>query len=205
MISVIFVVTVRHVANIPLNNHWSVRIRQPSFVKTIFGSTCRMTFTSKNGATNTVDFNQDYFNCPVFVLPSAESNALFCVYDYDVDWQLIKFTFNEPFTSIAADSPLWGMVTHCDCKVERITRGEVSNWNWVADAVGKMSSHEFRNQSLSLGFFGFHPNRQELVMALRDFGKQGQYPGDVVVPAYIAQYQKTNGLDRKPRPSRSQQ
>ena len=156
-------------------------LESPRSFKLYLGSFCSMTFVSKYKETNTVALSQGPYDAPSLIIRSPESNAFYCVYDFDVDWQLIKIHLKKPYKPLPKDNPLCEIVLQSDCEIERITRGGVSDWNSAAETVARMSPSEFRKQSLGYRFLFPRIGQKQLVTALHSFGGQGQYPGDIVV------------------------
>lgn len=183
--------------NIRLIGSWSVQIRRPSLCESASGSICTMTFTA-GGRKRNVDLTENCFNYPVLILASADSNAVYCLYDFDIDWQLIKLNLDQSFTPLPQNSPISGIVQHCECGVQRITRADDKEWKWAADEVENMSYHEFRQQCIGLAPVGVLSSRHSVAVTLRNCGWQGQYSGDVFVPAYMAGSRITNGPVIKP-------
>src|SRR5665213_2862809 len=104
---------------IPLIGGGSIRLTQPSVVELFFKSTSTMTFNSGPAKTDTVILRRDYFDSPVIVIPSTKSNLYFCVYDNDVDWQLIRVDVSGQFRPLPRTSPLCDVVQFATCKIER--------------------------------------------------------------------------------------
>jgi hypothetical protein len=180
--------------DIPLIGGGSIRLTQPSVLELVFKSTSTMAFNSGPGKEDIVILRRDYFDSPVIVIPSTKSNLFFCVYDNDVDWQLIRVDVSGQFRPLPRTNPLCDVVQFATCKIERVLKTDTNDWNLVAIALEKMSETEYKDQSLGLNLFGYRvrADRKKLAASMRNFGDQGQYPGDTIIPWYIKEYQKTH-------------
>ena len=110
---------------------------------------------------------------------------MFCIYDNDIDWQVLRIDSDKPFSKIPRDNPITSVVLRSTCKVERVLRGETNDWTLIASSVERMDPRRFKSQALS--FVGLVTNQKQIANSMRNFGDQGQYSGDVVVPRYQGQ------------------
>jgi hypothetical protein len=173
----IIVILTSRSSEIRLNDYWTVRVRRAPLIQSCHGSTCTMTFLSIGKETNTVVLGQDLFDSPAFILCSANSNVFYCIYDFDVDWQLIRIDQKQPFKPPSTKNPLQAVIRPSDCKVDRVPPRDVSDWDFAAKMVEEMSRSQFHKQSL-----GFGLNQERLVKILRSSGEQGQYSEDPAMP-----------------------
>ena len=178
--------------NIPLNGGGSVTMENPSVLEWFFTSTCAITFSPRPGIVDSVDFGQGWFDAPIMVLPSTNTNVFLCIYDHDVDWQLIRIDLSQRFQPIPLDNPLHGIVRHSTCKIDRVPKSDANDWSYVAATLDKMPGRQYREQSrgLNLLFFRLRAAQKDVAASMRNFGDQGQYPGDVVTPWYMSSSNK---------------
>jgi hypothetical protein len=170
---------------VPLKDGGSVSFNQPSLIMSIFGSTSTVKICPKTGPTNYVDLEQDWFDGPCMVLPSTNTNVFFCIYDHDVDWQLIRIDVSQPFQTIPA-GPVSGHVFHSTCKIERVLKQDTNDWNFVAATLEKMPSKQYKDQSVGINLlvYRLRTSQSYLAASMRDFGDQGMYPGDFMTVNY---------------------
>lgn len=168
---------------ITVNNSESASLKQASFFGWLFGSKCTLRITSDNKPTNLVELRQKLFKNPAIIIPSADTDVLFCIYDNDVDWQLIRIDPRLKSQPIANNSLLGSIVISSTCKVERVLKTDTNDWNTAVQALQEMSPSIFKKQAFHLMWQA--PNQKELIASMRNFGDQGQYPGDIFVPNYM--------------------
>jgi hypothetical protein len=162
-----------------------ITIRAASLFGVIRGSRCTLAITSRTGRTGTVDLSQDYFDSPITVVPSTNDDVFFCVYDYDVDIQLLKLDLRELPQASPRSTVLGAIILATTCKIERVQKGDSNDWDQAASTLEKMPVEEFRNESVSrldLIVLRAYRNKSSISASMRNFGNQGQYPGDTIVP-----------------------
>jgi len=172
--------------SIILDDNWKVQVTKPSFFKAVGRSVCTLEFLANDGKAKRIVFAESSFHQPIIILPSTESNVFYCVYDFDIDWQLIKISPNEPFQSL--NPVLKGVIKNSDCRIERIagTTANLADWKFAADELDRMSQLQFRRRYLGLEIPLIPINeftlKSPLAGALRRYGDQGTY-GDEDRPA----------------------
>jgi hypothetical protein len=167
---------------VPLKDGGSIIFTQHCLIPAmIFGATSEVRIYPKTGPTNYVDLEEDWFHGPCMVLPSTNTNIFFCIYDHDVDWQLIRIDASQPFQTIPG-GPLTGHVLRSTCKIERVLRQDTNDWNFVSTTLEKMPSKQYEDQSakVTLLYYRTRYSQENLVADMRDFGSLGMYDGDVM-------------------------
>jgi hypothetical protein len=171
----------------------SVSVMSAPIRKLFSVSKCTIIINSGSAGSGRVDLLQSFSESPVIVIPSTVSNVFFCVYDNDVDWQLLKIDLGQPFTTLPPENPMRSKVLYSTCRIERVRKAETNDWNAVAAALDKMPAEQFRNQSVSFNFVVYraHYSQKQIVASMRNSGDQGQYEGDTIFLQYKMP-QKTN-------------
>jgi hypothetical protein len=176
---------------IPLKGGGSVTMTQPSVFEGLFDSKTTIKFDPNTGEPGNVELLHSFFCSPVIVIPSTNANVFLCVYDDDVDWQLIRIDLSQKFQGVPRESPLHSIVLHSTCKIERVMKSDsdTNDWNMAAATLAKMPANQFRNQSMNLNFgvYRLPYDQKQLVASLRTFRDHGLYPGDPVFIQYKPQ------------------
>ena len=171
----------------------AVRVQRTALLRSVSEGSYEITFISEVGVTNRVTLYHNLFECPTMLLHGGRSNVFFCVYNHDVDWQLIRIELNEIFQPLPKDSPIRNLVLGSTCRIEQVSKEEKIDWDFVANILEQMSSREFKRRVIASR--AFRVNQKKLIASLRNFGDQGQYPGEVTIPSYIKSKStlRTNG------------
>jgi hypothetical protein len=137
-----------------------------------------------------LDMSQDFFDSPIIVIPSPNDDVFLCIYYYDVDTQLFKIDLSKGSKALPNGSILSAIILASNCKVERVLKDDTNDWALAANALEQMSGGQFKRVSIpSLDLVVFHKyySQKLLAASMHNFGDQGQYPGDAVIPSYIKQ------------------
>jgi hypothetical protein len=127
------------------------------------GSKSTITYTSKSGQAGTVVLWQDFFHFPITVLPARDPNVLLCLYDFDVDFRLIRINTAKKFKPFLPGSILNSIVCVSPWEVRA---GTTNDWEVTMDYLKKIRPSEFKRvsvPSLSFGIMHVHRNRDTLV------------------------------------------
>jgi len=191
----VLLASISRTIRVPLADGGYVSFPQCSLIGTFFSSNCIITFSPKQGKIDSVDLVQDYFDGPVMVMPSTNTNVFFCIYDGDVDWLVIKIDVSQEFHQIPRESPIHNLVRGSTCKIQRVRRVDTNDWDFVADALEKMPSKQFKDQSagLDLLVYRLRNSQKDLAASLRNGVNGGQYADDdPIVLHYPTDYPSTN-------------
>ena len=156
------------------------RMHSGSLIKD--NSTCEIEISTKGAKSSTVVLGQDWFDVPMLIIPSTNESVFYCVYDYDIDFQLLKFDLSQPFHALPSNNPMSAAVISATCGVERVRKVDGEDWRLVGTALQQMPSHEYKRQvlrGLDLIFFRVTTGQKFLSDSiLHNFGGQGQYSGE---------------------------
>src|SRR5579863_4819995 len=129
-------------------------------------STIRM--TPKNGRTEIIDLGVDWFDSPIMVLQSTNANTYFCVYDDDIDWQLLRIAPGQPYVPPPPKSAASGIILNSTCRIEAVAKSDSNQWHEVAAALNAMSPGEYNRKSFRL--FRLRPPKEYLEATMRNLG-----------------------------------
>ena len=149
-----------------------------SLFRTIQGGTCTIHLKSRSGKWGRIELLQGAFNAPVMVIPSNNENTFYCVYDYDVDFQLIKFDLSKPFKLATDRIVLDAIVKRSTCEVARVRKADAGDWLTACKYLDALSSSEYKARvfGVRIGFFSIHTAQRLLIKSMHNRGDQGDYP-----------------------------
>lgn len=131
-----------------------VRIIKASFLRSCFPeANTRIHFEPNNGKPGDLVLWQDPFDGPITMIPSGNTNLLYCLYDNDVGLHLIILHLNTPFTVVktnATDSFVPDVLFTSSWDIE--SWGTVSNWDDVLSYLRTVPPQEFARRALDVGF-----------------------------------------------------
>ena len=184
-----------HRINCVYANGDSVSIWEPSFLGAVASGTCIVQISSESGKCATVRLREGCFDLPLVVVPSANKDVFYCIYDHDVDFLIVKIDLGRGFSPPPKDGPLSENILPSSCAVARVRNFDTNNWVPAVAALEAMPPDQFNRQvigGLRLGFCHLHTAQQVAVDELRNYGSQGGYNGDTVIPTYSASVNSTN-------------
>jgi hypothetical protein len=138
------------------------------------GQPCTASIKSTE-STNKVVFYKNAFKSPVFILTGDSPNSFYCIYDHDVDWQLIRIRLTTPQHRLNDSPVLSSMILNSDCDIQRVSKKETNAWFFAASQIEKMTDKMFRKESLCRSLSA---SQADLVASLRNIGDQHEYPED---------------------------
>jgi hypothetical protein len=169
----------------PMKGGYVVRIVPAPYYRIVThivtSTKCVIYFDSSSSPSNTVELAEAYFNSPILVVQSTNVNTFWCIYDNDVDWQLLRINPTHPFRPIPKHNPIQSLVLRSTCEVERVVKADTNDWEFVAATLESMSSSQYVAASIHLPFIV--TSQKDLVTSLRHFGDQGQYDGETIMPS----------------------
>jgi len=168
-----------------LKSGGSIKIISSSFRARLHGAQCAATISSKSGKVAELDFLQSYFCSPIIFFPSSDENVFFCLYDNDVDVQLIKINIGRSPLPGPADQVLKTIVLKSTCEIERVHKAETNDWNFASQVLQRMPASEYRRNVEVFGSFGFYTSQKTLLKSVQNNGDQGQYNGETMIPWYL--------------------
>lgn len=202
LLCILVIATIHRKINVVFENGGSVKMIAASILGSRSGSTCRIEIDSKSGKHARLDLFQDWSGGPTMVIPTTNENVFLCIYDYDVDFQLLRIDLSKKYRPLAASVFLKANVLHSDCEVTRVLKTDTNDWSIAVATIQRMPVRQYRRgvNGLELGIFSLHTTQKTLLKILRNFGDQGQYPDTFDAPP-VAQNQNTNqGI--RPTPER---
>jgi len=105
-----------------VNNGENVTIARSSIGSEIFGdAAAAISYRWKNSAKVDVVLWQDFFDGPVTIYASTNSNIAFCLYDYDVELKLIRIDSSQPFVPMGSASSISRIVFTGSCLIQEAT------------------------------------------------------------------------------------
>jgi len=178
---VILVVCTPRAISVSLQDGGSVHWIQPSLLtKCCSSSTCVITFSLGAGGTKSVNLIQNSFQGPVMVLPSSNPNIIFCIYDDDNHYELIRIDISQQFQTLDPRSALYDFVKYSAYKIEAVVPRETNDWNFVASVLDRMPASKFKDQSIGLNLliYRLRNSQKGLSTSMRKFGYDGPYPDE---------------------------
>jgi hypothetical protein len=115
------------------------------------------------GQAGSVELWQDFFDRPIIVMASTNSNVLLCLYDFDVDLHLLRIDMAERFKPF----PPGSVLTHIVCaSAWSVESGATNDWQEVLGYLKSLPSGAFKRQSVPALSFGIWslPARPELIV-----------------------------------------
>jgi len=154
-----------------------VEIKPASLCEASLGGGCNVLLKSSSGHEARLTLHQDLFNSPIIVLPTTNADVFICVYDYDVDFQLLRFDVGQPFRRLPGKRFVNANVLASTCRVDRVTPEEGDYWNETHEALQTMARSEYKRQAVGLNLlFCVAQTSQSVVMdAMTNCGGQGVY------------------------------
>jgi hypothetical protein len=135
-----------------LSNGGSVRISTVSTLREMQpGATAQIDYRPPGQKSGTITLLQDFFDGPVLAVPARDTNLLFCLYDHDGRFRLIKFNCSKAFVPFTSTNMLKFIVISSPWEVQS---AEVSDWQEAYAYLKKMNQREFRRQSTPSVSFG---------------------------------------------------
>jgi hypothetical protein len=184
---ILFVGTHDRDINIKLHSGCSIRIRRACLFGSIRNKKCTLTLKSGTGLVGNVELLQPFCKAPIIVFPSTNDETFLCVYDNDVDIQLLRINLKKGFRPFSAINILRPLVPFSTCQVDRVMKTDTSDWAFAAATLERMSTEEFRCQSvpsLDLVLFRKYVDQKELAAAMHNCGNQGIYDGEATTVTY---------------------
>jgi hypothetical protein len=71
------------------------------------------------------------------------------------------------------------------CAIRRVLKSETGEWAVVNKFLQEMPEREYERNVISSTMFYFHTSRETLLKSMRNYGDQGQYNGDIMIPWYM--------------------
>ena len=160
------------------NGDW-VEMKPASVYESIAGGACEINIRTASREGRIV-FHQDVYDSPVMVIPAGSDNVFYCVFDYDVDTQLVRIDLNKPFQPASRKSFVGSNVIVSTCGTVRVDRDDAAAWAVVSGALEQMSAGEYRRQATGLNmlFCSVVRDRQTLLGIVKNHGDQGTYGQD---------------------------
>jgi hypothetical protein len=144
--------------------------------------TCLVEIKTKRGKGSTLILAQDWCDGPMLMIPSTNEDVFYCVYDYDVDFQLLRINLNQPFHALPSNGPMSTVVIRSGCGVNRVLKTDNAAWQYVGGVLEEMPPREYKRavlEGLDLVVYRLTTDQKFLADSiLHKFGGQGQYPGD---------------------------
>ncbi len=137
---------------IPLGNKTFVRVRTPSFWKALSGAPCALDYRSALGrgeSVGTITLWRDLVNMPTLLIADGNDGSFFCLYQFDMDWRLLRIDPRRRFVSFPSDN--WSCLSNEVCSTPwEIKEADLSEWQRSLATVVRMSSSEFKRQRIPI-------------------------------------------------------
>jgi hypothetical protein len=160
------------------NGDW-VEMKPASLYESIAGGACEINIRTASREGRIV-FHQDMHDSPVLVVPAGSINVFYCIFDYDVDTQLVRIDLNKPFQPAPRKGFVRSNVIVSTCGIERVEREDTAAWAVASGALEQMSAGDYRRQAAGLNmlFWTVVRDRQTLLGIVKNHGNQGTYGQD---------------------------
>ena len=171
----------------------SAEIEPSSLLASVRGANCRITLRTKLGKSATIGLLQTLIDAPLILIPSSNEDVFFCVYDYDVDFELLRIDLTQPFRPVGVGDPLRAIVLASTCRVERVLKAETNDWAFASAALKEMPAAQYTHDQitgLKFGFFRIGTSQKLLFESIHTCGGQGVYNGESTTPWYIREQRK---------------
>jgi len=107
----------------------SAFIKPATFVRSLRQQAyCTIRYEPKSGQPGTIVLWQDAFDGPTMLLPAKNTNILLCLYDFDIDYRLLRIDTSKSFTPLLTSNDLSRILFKCDWL---IGDGTTSDWQEV--------------------------------------------------------------------------
>jgi hypothetical protein len=104
-------------------------------------------FRPKDREFQTINLWQDFADRPVILKFSTNGKALICLYNFDIDFRLIKIVYGDSSQSFQPKSDLEKLVVSSSCRIE--TAG-LDDWIEMSNYLKAMSPADFKRQSIPI-------------------------------------------------------
>jgi hypothetical protein len=200
LLCILVIVTIHRKIDVKFKNGGSVKMRAAAILGSRSGSTCRVEIDSKSGKHAGLDLFQDWANMPLMVIPTTNEDVFLCIYDYDVDFQLLRLDLSKKYQPLKASVFIRANVSRSDCEVTRVLKTDADDWSNAVDTIQQMSAHQYRRgaNGLELGIFSLHTTQKTLLNSLRNFGNQDQYPAALDEPPVTQSLNTNQGIPPTP-------
>jgi len=166
---------------VPFNNGGFVRLKPASFLGSVFGAKCTLTYKKGQNDEAHIDLLQTFWKWPVIVIPSTNCNVFLCIYDNDVDVQLLRIDPSHPFKTLPSSRPLSRIVLASSCEIDEASGDDL---DFAINSLKIMPTDVFKRHSipnLNFGIFGVYGDPRDCAEGL-EMADEIVYPGDVVYP-----------------------
>ena len=141
---IVLVLTVHRKVDVAFPNGGSVKMRAASILESIGGSKCEIEIKSRSDKAAQLTLRQDWFDGPLMVIETTNKNVFLCVYDHDVDFQLLRIDLDQKFVVPPPQVVMSSSILTSTCKIERVPKGDVADWAEAAAAIQQMSAGRYR-------------------------------------------------------------
>jgi hypothetical protein len=169
----------KHYVTLSVRGWGVIHSTSSSLLRYIPRDKCILKFVSNEGVINQVTFHQDFFRSPILIIPSTRTNTFFCVYDNDVNWQLIRIDLGQQFRPLPQESPLRNRVLQSTCAIDRVSKQDFGTWTFVAETLENSNASNY-GEWITCPGFPLRGNRKKLVASIRNCGDAGIYPGELI-------------------------
>jgi len=157
-----------------------IEVTPASLYESLHRASCEIEIRTSSKGVAKIVLYQDFWDSPIIVIPTTNANVFFCVFDYDVDTQLLRIDLNEPFDAGAKSSFIKGNVLFSTCKIERVSTHDNAAWEAACVTLQGMPDVEYKREATGLDLLLFYTqiDRQSLMAVLKNRGSQGLYGRD---------------------------
>ena len=151
-------------------------MRQASLYQAFTDGQCEIHIETTSGKKANLTLYEGILDLPVIVLPLS-SNGCIGVYDYDVDFQLLKIDVSQPFQPMMSKLFVKSIVRNSSCKFDRVENGDTATWEAARIALQQLPAKDYKKQAagFNLLFCTARTGQQTLVEELKKYSYQG-YP-----------------------------
>src|SRR6267142_4457420 len=101
--------------SVDLGARGSAFIKPATFLRSLRQEAyCTIRYEPKSGQPGTIVLWQDVFDGPTTLLPAKNTNILLCLYDFDVDYRLLRIDTSKSFRPLLTSNDLNRILFKCD-------------------------------------------------------------------------------------------
>lgn len=135
--------------NVSLSNGRYVCITGASYLKIIFSDpTATISYKPEHGPSGKIVLWQSVFDGPVTIISAHDTNVLLCLYDFDVDFRLLRIDTNKVFKPLPPGSDLNRILLARPWEIEG---GSPADWQELLNFLQNASPKAFSQQSVPVG------------------------------------------------------
>ena len=133
---------------IPLADGASAEVRRSGFLRALLPEAkTTINYTSPARQAGRLIIWQGPFAGPVLLIPAHRTNVFLCLYDYDVDYRLLRIDTSRPFRALLEGVTLRKILFASTWDIQE---GDSADWEDLVAYLQQLSTHSFEQQSIPI-------------------------------------------------------